>query len=110
MSKSIFSKGLASSYDDVNWIEDGVEEFSADDIYPSPLDDFSPETFGNHAIQHVETALDLVNNVTTSIRDYAMCVQRTKLEISKLDHDLDKFIAEKNVSLEKFKSAMPVLE
>lgn len=44
------------------------------------------------------------------IFDTIQIVANVKLEISRLDHELDMYIAESNMKLERFKVAMPILE
>ncbi len=58
----------------------------------------------------MENALTLVNSAACTIQDTVQIIANVKYDIAKLDHDLDMFIAESNTRLEKFKSAMPVLE
>lgn len=58
----------------------------------------------------MENALTLVNSAACTIKDTVQIIENVKYDIAKLDHDLDMFIADSNTRLEKFKSAMPVLE
>lgn len=87
------------SYDDFEYMDD-----FGDDM---PL---CPEEFGNGAMQAVDDSLQFLNNTVTSVREFAMTCQKVKLEVAKMDHDLDIFIQQSNSNLARFQSALPVLD
>lgn len=103
-------KTKATEYVDYEEITENVVE--AEPMYQSstPLTPATVQEFGNNVATTVDNALDIVSLVTTSVTDTIQIVANVKLEIAQLDHDLDKFLADSNMRLERFKSAMPVLE
>lgn len=66
--------------------------------------------FGNPEIAVIENVIMLANNVVTSVTDVIKYTQDIKLQIKQLDVQLEKFIIETKSDLERFKSAIPVLE
>lgn len=58
----------------------------------------------------ITATLSAVNNAITSVTNTIQNGQMVKLEIAKLEAQLDKFIVESNNNVERFKSAMPVLD
>ncbi len=58
----------------------------------------------------ITATLSAVNNAITSVTNTIQNGQMVKLEIAKLETQLDKFIVESNNNVERFKSAMPVLD
>lgn len=79
--------------------------------YPvSKFDGEDLSSFGLSEVNLVETVCNTVNQVTCTITDAVKYVQNVKLEIKRLDTQLEQFITSTNANLERFKSAMPVLE
>ena len=58
----------------------------------------------------IVATLRAVNNAITSVANTVQYAQMVKLEIARLETQLDQFIIQSNNNLERFKSAMPVLE
>lgn len=58
----------------------------------------------------ITATLSAVNNAITSVTNTIQNGQMVKLEIAKLEMQLDKFIVDSNNNVERFKSAMPVLD
>lgn len=58
----------------------------------------------------IVATLSAVNNAITSVANTVQYAQMVKLEIARLETQLDQFIIQSNNNLERFKSAMPVLE
>ncbi len=58
----------------------------------------------------IVATLSAVNNAITSVANTVQYAQAVKLEIARLETQLDQFIIQSNNNLERFKSAMPVLE
>lgn len=71
---------------------------------------FDTGEFAEREINEMEMAISVVNSVTTSISEAVKVVANVRLEIKRLDHELDMFIASSNFKLERFRTAMPVLE
>jgi len=69
----------------------------------------NPESSVNSAMAKIDSVCGLVSNVTSRLSDTMLAVANTKLEIARMENDLDRFIAESQVSLEKFKAVAPIL-
>ena len=105
------TREVDTSNDDYVEYEEVVPVGNADLATLSPgLSLENASEFGNNVITQFDTALTTVNSIGTTIKDTVQIIANVKYEIAKLDHDLDMFIADSNTRLEKFKTAMPVLE
>jgi len=91
------------------------EEFDSYDL-------MTPEEFGalseldeeplpsmQMALAGINNVCSLVGNVTNTFAQVSLAAQQTKYEISKLEYELDRFIAENEHRLEKFKAVAPIL-
>ncbi len=67
-------------------------------------------TFGNDALSRIMSVCDIVNNTVCTVSQTIMYIADIKLQISKLDHELEQFLAQTSANLERFKTAMPILE
>lgn len=67
------------------------------------------QTVDDVAMQ-VAAAVNVINNVTTSVTDTIKYIADVKVELKRLDTELEKFIAQTGANLERFKSAIPMLE
>lgn len=66
------------------------------------------EKIDDIAMQMTNVA-DVVNNVTTSVTDTIQQLANVKLEMARLDTELEKFLAETGANLQRFRSLVPVL-
>lgn len=101
-------KKMDTSIDYVEFeeIPSGDMQFDNDD----PLSLSKMDEFGTDIVNRIDNSYQMIASITTSVTDMVKYTQKIKYDIAKLDHELDKFIVSSNTSLEKFKSAMPVLE
>lgn len=58
----------------------------------------------------ITATLSAISNAITSVTNTIQNGQMVKLEIKKLETQLDKFIIESNNNMERFRSALPVLD
>lgn len=58
----------------------------------------------------VASAVDVINNVTTSVTDTIKYIADVKVQLARLDNELEQFLAQTNANLERFKAAIPMLE
>lgn len=79
---------------------DGGQKGSVIDVY----------TFGNAELQNLNQVCDTVSKVTCTIAEAVKYVENVKLEIKRLDAQMQFFIAQTKANVEKFKTAMPVFE
>lgn len=79
---------------------DGGQKGSVIDVY----------TFGNAELQNLNQVCDTVRQVTCTIAEAVKYVENVKLEIKRLDAQMQFFIAQTKANVEKFKTAMPVFE
>lgn len=79
---------------------DGGQKGSVIDVY----------TFGNTELQTLNQVCNTVRQVTCTIAEAVKYVENVKLEIKRLDTQMQCFIAQTNANVERFKTAMPVLE
>lgn len=66
------------------------------------------DTVDNVAMQ-IAAAVNVVNNITTSVTDTIQHIADVKLEMARLDNELEQFIAQTSANLERFKSSIPML-
>lgn len=64
----------------------------------------------NEIASKMDNAWAIVNSIGSTVKDTVQIMTNIKYDIAKLDNDLEMFIADSNTRLEKFKTAMPVLE
>ena len=64
----------------------------------------------NTAIQRVSNIMDQVSDVSCTFAQVMNSANEMKIEIARLDHQLDAFIAQTDANLERFKRAAPILE
>jgi len=69
----------------------------------------NPQASVNNALMKIDSVCNLVNNVTSTFSDTLCAINNTKMEITKMEHALEKYINDSQVSLEKFKSVAPIL-
>jgi len=69
----------------------------------------NPEERVNNALSKIDSVCGLVGNLSSSFSETALAIANTKTEIARLENELDRFIAESQVSLEKFKAVAPIL-
>ena len=91
------------------------EEVIPEEVTDITFDDdddreFDPQSFGNGALQTIDHSMEIFNSVTSSVKECVLASQNVKMEIARMEHDLDKFIVQSDNQLEKFKSALPVLD
>ena len=79
---------------------DGGQKGSVIDVY----------TFGNAELQNLNQVCDTVRQVTCTIAEAVKYVENVKLEIKRLDAQMQFFIAQTKANVEKFKTVMPVFE
>ena len=105
-----------SEYTPYEVVEDGEEKEveNSQSSVPAQTNNSSSDLdinkFGENAAQQIDTSLSVFNNVTSSIKECYLASKNVELEIAKMDHQLDAFIADSNNKLDRFKTAMPVLE
>lgn len=58
----------------------------------------------------IAAAVNVVNNVTTSVTDTIKYIADVKVQMKRLDTELEAFIVQTNANLDRFKSAIPMLE
>jgi len=69
----------------------------------------NPEERVNNALSKIDSVCGLVGNLSSSFSETALAIANTKTEIARFENELDRFIAESQVSLEKFKAVAPIL-
>jgi len=74
------------------------------------LDDSQFSQMVNSSLDRVDSVCTLVSNVSCSLADTTKAITNVRLEIAKLDAQLDTFIVETQSRIEKFKVAAPILE
>ena len=67
------------------------------------------DTVDDVAMQ-IAAAVNVVNNVTTSVTDTIKYIADVKVQLKRLDTELEAFIVQTNANLDRFKSAIPMLE
>lgn len=67
------------------------------------------DTVDDVAMQ-IAAAVNVVNNVTTSVTDTIKYIADVKVQLKRLDAELEAFIVQTNANLDRFKSAIPMLE
>lgn len=67
------------------------------------------DTVDDVAMQ-IAAAINVVNNVTTSVTDTIKYIADVKVQLKRLDAELEAFIVQTNANLDRFKSAIPMLE
>lgn len=67
------------------------------------------DTVDDVAMQ-IAAAVNVVNNVTTSVTDTIKYIADVKVQMKRLDTELEAFIVQTNANLDRFKSAIPMLE
>lgn len=92
--------------ENLNYEYDGLRQSEPS----NDVEEFNPETFGNNALAQVMDTCDVINKGVTTVADTVKYIANVNYEISKLDHQLEAFIAQTRSNLERFKTAMPVLE
>lgn len=73
-------------------------------------EEISPMEFANNAMQKVSSIMDRATDITCTFAQVMNSANEMKLEIARLDHQLDAFIAQTDANLERFKRAAPILE
>ena len=58
----------------------------------------------------IAAAVNVVNNVTTSVTDTIKYIADVKVQLKRLDTELEAFIVQTNANLDRFKSAIPMLK
>lgn len=66
------------------------------------------DTVDDVAMQ-IAAAVNVVNNVTTSVTETIQHIANVKLEMARLDNELEQFLAQTSANLERFKSSIPML-
>lgn len=66
------------------------------------------DTVDDVAMQ-IAAAVNVVNNVTTSVTETIQHIANVKLEMARLDNELEQILAQTNANLERFKSSIPML-
>lgn len=72
--------------------------------------DFNPALFAEVEVAQIVAVCDTVCKSVTTVAETVKYIADVKLEISKLDHQLDAFIAQTNANLERFKTMAPLLD
>lgn len=73
-------------------------------------EEMSPMEFANNAMQKVSSIMDRAADITCTFAQVMNSANEMKLEIARLDNQLDAFIAQTDANLERFKRAAPILE
>lgn len=73
-------------------------------------EEMSPMEFANNAMQRVSNIMDRATDITCTFAQVMNSANEMKMEIARLDHQLDAFIAQTDANLERFKRAAPILE
>lgn len=73
-------------------------------------EEMSPMDFANNAMQRVSNIMDRATDITCTFAQVMNSANEMKLEIARLDNQLDAFIAQTDANLERFKRAAPILE
>lgn len=71
---------------------------------------FDPATFGNNELTQIIDACDVISKSVTTVADTVKHIANIQYEIKKLDQQLEMFITTTNANLERFKTAIPVLD
>ena len=82
---------------------------TSEEVYDD-YEELSPMEFANTAMQRVSNIMDRVTDISCSFAQVMSSANEMKMEIARLDHQLDAFIAQTNANLERFKRAAPILE
>lgn len=69
-----------------------------------------PATFGEKELTQIVDVCDVINRSVTTVSDTMKHIANINFEIKKLDHQLEMFITSTNANLERFKTAIPVLD
>jgi transcription elongation factor Elf1 len=73
-------------------------------------EEMSPTEFANNAMQRVSSIMDKATDITCTFAQVMNSANEMKMEIARLDHQLDAFIAQTDANLERFKRAAPIIE
>lgn len=79
-------------------------------VSDSSYEVFDPATFGNNELTQIIDACDVISKSVTTVADTVKHIANIQYEIKKLDQQLEMFITTTNANLERFKTAIPVLD
>jgi len=82
---------------------------TTEEVYDD-YEELSPMEFANTAMQRVSNIMDRATDISCSFAQVMNSANEMKMEIARLDHQLDAFIAQTDANLERFKRAAPILE
>lgn len=91
-------------------MEEKVNEIMTSQADNAIYECIDPLAFGNAQIAVIENVVNLANNVVTSVTEIIKYTQDIKVQIKQLDIQLETFIVQTKSDLERFKSAIPILE
>lgn len=69
-----------------------------------------PSSFGNTELSQILDVCNIINNSVCTVAQTVQYIADIKVQIKELDAQLEAFLAQTSANLERFKTAMPVLE
>ena len=69
-----------------------------------------PTSFGNPELEQIMAVCNIIGDTVCTVAQTVQHIANIKLQIKELDARLEAFIAQTSANLERFKTAMPVLE